>query len=196
MTLTCCYGIISRNEKLAVCFINRSIFWRWFFIVRVNNQIRASQVLLIDDDGNKLGIMPIDEALSHAEEKELDLVEVAPNANPPVCKVMNYGKYRYEQSKREKNAKKRQKAIKIKEIRIRPKIAEHDFQFTKKHIEKFMQEGSKVKVVVTFWGREISHVDIGQEKLERLISELNEICEVEQQPKMEGRNLVMILSPK
>ncbi|MGQ9610654.1 MAG: translation initiation factor IF-3 [bacterium] len=196
MTLTFCYGIISRNEKLVVCFINHSIFWRWSFIVRVNNQIRASQVLLIDDDGNKLGIMPIDEALSHAEEKELDLVEVAPSANPPVCKVMNYGKYRYEQSKREKNAKKRQKAIKIKEIRIRPKIAEHDFQFTKKHIEKFMQEGSKVKVVVAFWGREISHVDIGQEKLERLISELSEICEVEQQPKMEGRNLVMILSPK
>lgn len=140
--------------------------------------------------------MPVSKAISHAEGKGLDLVEVAPNANPTVCKVMDYGKYRYEQSKREKIAKKRQKQVKIKELRIRPKIAEHDFQFIKRHIEKFIEEGSKAKVIVAFWGREISHIEIGQEKLERMANELSELCEVEQPPKLEGRNMVMILSPK
>ena len=152
--------------------------------------------MLIDDDGNKLGVIPIQQALSSAEERELDLVEVAPNASPPVCKIMNYGKYRYEQSKRDKTAKKRQKSVKIKEIRIRPKIAEHDFQFTKRHIEKFIEEGAKTKVVISFWGREISHIDIGHNKLQRLAAELTEVCNIEQEPKMEGRNMVMILSPK
>jgi translation initiation factor IF-3 len=140
--------------------------------------------------------MPISAAISHAESKGLDLVEVAPNANPNVCKVMDYGKYRYEQSKREKLAKKRQKQVKIKELRIRPKIAEHDFQFIKRHIEKFIEEGSKAKVTVAFWGREISHIDIGQEKLDRLSKELADVCDVEQSPKLEGRNMVMILTPK
>ena len=136
------------------------------------------------------------EAIAHAESKGLDLVEVAPNASPPVCKILDYGKYRYEQSKREKTAKKRQKIVKIKEIRIRSKIAEHDYQFIKRHIEKFIEEGSKIKVTVAFWGREISHVEIGQEKLQRLANELSEISQLEQPPKLEGRNMVMILSPK
>jgi translation initiation factor IF-3 len=109
---------------------------------------------------------------------------------------MDYGKYRYEQSKRAKMAKKRQKSVKVKEIRMRPKIAEHDYQFTKRHIERFIENGAKTKVIVTFWGREITHIGIGKEKLQRLASELSEISEVEQQPKMEGRNMVMILSPK
>jgi len=169
---------------------------RWYSIVRVNQQIRVREILLIDEDGTKLGVMPTSEALSHAESKGLDLVEVAPNGSPPVCKVMDYGKYRYEQSKREKVAKKKQKQVKIKEIRIRPKIAEHDFQFIKRHIEKFLEEGSKAKVIVAFWGREISHIEIGQEKLDRLANELGEKCEIEQTPKLEGRNMVMILSPK
>jgi len=143
-----------------------------------------------------LGVMPISEAISHAEAKGLDLVEVAPNASPLVCKVMDYGKYRYEQSKREKIAKKRQKQVKLKELRIRPKIAEHDFQFIKRHIQKFIEDGSKTKVTVAFWGREISHIEIGREKLDRLANELNEVCELEQPPKLEGRNMVMILSPK
>jgi len=138
----------------------------------------------------------LSEAIAHAESKGLDLVEVAPNASPPVCKILDYGKYRYEQSKREKTAKKRQKIVKIKEIRIRPKIAEHDYQFTKRHIEKFLEEGSKTKVTVAFWGREISHIEIGQEKLQRLANELAEIAQLEQPPKLEGRNMVMILSPK
>ena len=151
---------------------------------------------MIDVDGNKLGIMPSQEALSIAADKDLDLVEVAPNASPPVCKIMDYGKYRYEQSKRAKVAKKHQKAVKVKEIRMRPKIAEHDYQFNKRHIEKFIENGAKIKVMVTFWGREITHIDIGRDKLQRMASELSEICELEQPPRMEGRNMVMILAPK
>ena len=153
-------------------------------------------MLLIDVDGNKLGVMSPEEALRYAEDGELDLVEVAPKADPPVCKIMDYGKYRYEQSKRAKTAKKRQKSVKVKEIRMRPKIAEHDYQFNKRHIEGFIQNGAKVKVMVTFWGREITHIEIGREKLQRMASELSEISEVEQPPKMEGRSMVMILSPK
>lgn len=153
-------------------------------------------MLVIDMDGAKLGLMSPEEGLNYAEERELDLVEVAPKANPPVCKIMDYGKYRYEQSKRAKAAKKRQKSVKIKEIRMRPKIAEHDYQFNKRHIEEFIGNGDKAKVIVTFWGREITHVDIGREKLQRLASELSDVSEVEQPPKMEGRNMVMILTPK
>jgi len=140
--------------------------------------------------------MSPEEALNIAEDRELDLVEVAPNANPPVCKIMDYGKYRYEQSKRAKTAKKHQKSVKVKEIRMRPKIAEHDYQFNKRHIERFIQNGDKVKVMVTFWGREITHIDIGREILQRMVTELNEITEVEQSPKMEGRSMVVILIPK
>lgn len=151
---------------------------------------------MIDADGEKLGAMSTEEALARAGDNEFDLVEVAPKANPPVCKIMDYGKYRYEQSKRAKTVKKRQKSVKIKEIRMSPKIAEHDYQFTKRHIERFIQSGAKTKVIVTFWGREITHIEIGREKLQRLISELSEISEVEQHPKMEGRNMVMIFMPK
>ena len=153
-------------------------------------------MLLIDADGEKLGVMPTEEALARAEDKGLDLVEVSPKAKPPVCKIMDYGKYKYEQRKRAKTAKKRQKSVKVKEIRMRPKIAEHDYQFNKRHIENFLQKGAKTKVIINFWGREITHIDIGRDKLQRLISELTEVCEVEQAPKMEGRTMVMILSPK
>lgn len=151
---------------------------------------------MIDANGDNLGSMPLEEALSRAADSGLDLVEVSPKSNPPVCKIMDYGKYRYEQSKRAKIAKKRQKSVKVKEIRMRPKIAEHDYQFIKRHIERFIENGAKTKVIVTFWGREITHIGIGREKLQRLASELSEVSEVEQQPKMEGRNMVMILSPK
>ena len=151
---------------------------------------------MIDADGDNLGSMPIEEALSRAADRGLDLVEVSPKSSPPVCKIMDYGKYRYEQSKRAKVAKKRQKSVKVKEIRMRPKIAEHDYQFIKRHIERFIENGAKTKVIVTFWGREITHIGIGREKLQRLASELDEVSDVEQPPKMEGRNMVMILSPK
>lgn len=153
-------------------------------------------MLLIDAEGNKLGEMPTEKALDYAINVNLDLVEVAPRANPPVCKIMDYGKYRYEQSKRAKIAKKHQKSVKVKEIRMRPKIAEHDYQFNKRHIEKFIESGAKIKVMVTFWGREITHIDIGRDKLQRLASELSEISELEQPPRMEGRSMVMILAPK
>jgi translation initiation factor IF-3 len=154
------------------------------------------EVLLIDGDGEKLGVMSTDSALTRAEEVDLDLVEVAPKASPPVCKIMDYGKYRYEQSKRAKTAKKRQKSVKVKEIKMRPKIAEHDYQFNKRHVEDFLKKGAKVKVMVTFWGREITHIDIGRDKLQRMSSDLTEVGEIEQAPKMEGRNMVMILTPK
>ena len=140
--------------------------------------------------------MPPEEALARAENDELDLVEVAPKADPPVCKIMDYSNYRYEQSKRAKTAKKKQKSVKVKEIKMRPKIAEHDYQFNKRHIEDFLEKGAKTKVMIIFWGREITHIDIGRAKLQRLASELSEVCEIEQAPKMEGRNMVMILSPK
>jgi translation initiation factor IF-3 len=153
-------------------------------------------VLLIDADGTKMGEMAIERALDQAANANLDLVEVAPGAKPPVCKIMDYGKYRYEQSKRAKIAKKHQKAVKVKEIRMRPKIAEHDYQFNKRHIEKFLDNGAKIKVMVTFWGREITHIDIGRDKLQRMASELSEVSELEQPPRMEGRNMVMILAPK
>jgi len=143
-----------------------------------------------------MGEMALERALDQAASENLDLVEVAPGAKPPVCKIMDYGKYRYEQSKRAKVAKKHQKAVKVKEIRMRPKIAEHDYQFNKRHIEKFIENGAKIKVMVTFWGREITHIDIGRDKLQRMASELSEICELEQPPRMEGRNMVMILAPK
>ncbi len=162
----------------------------------MNQSIRSKEVLVIDGEGNKLGIMTPEQGIAQAVLRGLDLVEVAPKASPPVCKIMDYGKYRYEQSKREKLAKKRQKSVKVKEVRLRPKIAEHDFQFTKRHIEKFIETGSKTKVIMTFWGREITHIDIGQEILQRMAKDLTEIAEVEQPPKMEGRNMVMILSPK
>jgi len=143
-----------------------------------------------------MGEMAIERALDQAASANLDLVEVAPRAKPPVCKIMDYGKYRYEQSKRAKVAKKHQKAVKVKEIRMRPKIAEHDYQFNKRHIEKFLDNGAKIKVMVTFWGREITHIDIGRDKLQRMASELSEVSELEQPPRMEGRNMVMILAPK
>lgn len=170
--------------------------WGWYSIVRVNQLIRSREILVIDDDGNNLGVMTPEQAIAHAEQRALDLVEVAPKANPPVCKIMDYGKYRYEQSKRAKVAKKRQKSVKVKEIRLKPKIAEHDYQFTKRHIERFIQTGAKTKVLVTFRGREITHIDIGRDILQRMATELSEISEVEQQPKMEGRSMVMILTPK
>ena len=143
-----------------------------------------------------MGEMAIERALDQAASANLDLVEVAPRAKPPVCKIMDYGKYRYEQSKRAKVAKKHQKAVKVKEIRMRPKIAEHDYQFNKRHIERFLENGAKIKVMVTFWGREITHIDIGRDKLQRMASELSEVSELEQPPRMEGRNMVMILAPK
>jgi translation initiation factor IF-3 len=151
---------------------------------------------LIDEDGKQLGIVSIREARRIAEEKELDLVNVAPTAKPPVCRIMDYGKYKYEQSKREKEARKNQKMINIKEVRMTPNIEEHDFQTKLRAVIRFLEEGDKVKATVRFRGREITHTNIGQSVLEKLAREVQDLCVIERAPKLEGRSMVMILSPK
>ncbi len=151
---------------------------------------------VIDDDGSQLGIMPPTQALMIAEEKGLDLVEIAATATPPVCRIMNSGKYFYQQAKRESEARKHQKHIQVKEVKFRPKIDEHDFQFKKRNAERFLLDGNKVKSTVIFRGREAVHADIGRRILMRLASELTEAANVEVAPRQEGMTMVQILSPK
>lgn len=151
---------------------------------------------MIDEDGSQLGVMKTGEALGLAEERVLDLVEVAPTAQPPVCRIMDIGKYRYEQRKRAQEAKKNQKIIQVKEVKFRPKIDEHDFQFKKKHIVRFMKDENKVKATVMFRGREVTHAEIGEQILRRLMEELEGIADVERAPKLEGHMMTMILNPK
>lgn len=162
----------------------------------INENIRAREVRLIDSNGEQLGIVPLKEALRIAEERNLDLVNVAPQAKPPVCRIMDYGKYRYEQSKREKEARKNQKIITIKEVRLSPTIEEHDLQTKLKSVVKFLQQGDKVKVSVRFRGRQITHTDIGRRVLERIIADVADLAVVEKKPNMEGRNMMIILAPK
>lgn len=151
---------------------------------------------MVKDDGTQLGIMPLKEALKLAEELELDLVEIAPTAKPPVCKIMDFGKYRYQQSKKEKEAKKKQKVINVKEIKIRPSIEEHDFQVKLKNVIRFLEDGDKVKVTVMFRGRELAHPEIAYELLNKMSQEVGSIAVVERPAKLEGRNMIMILAPK
>lgn len=164
--------------------------------LQVNEQIRAREVRLIDVDGTQLGIVSLREALRIAGEKNLDLVNVAPTAKPPVCRIMDYGKYKYEQSKREKEARKNQKIVSIKEIRLTPNIEEHDFQTKLRSVIRFLEQGDKVKATVRFRGREITHAQIGQNVLERMAKEVQDLCVIERPPKLEGRNMIMILAPK
>lgn len=159
-------------------------------------QIRAPQVRVVGPDGEQLGILPIAEALEKSNQLNLDLVEVAPNADPPVCKIMDYGKFRYQQQKRAHEAKQKQTVIHVKEIRIRPKIDEHDYQFKLQHVKRFLNDGNKAKISVGFRGREIVHKDIGRKLLERFIEDTREIGEIESMPKMEGRNMTVILVAK
>ncbi|MFQ6040598.1 MAG: translation initiation factor IF-3 [Candidatus Poribacteria bacterium] len=166
-------------------------------ISRVNRQIRAREILVIDEEGTKIGVMSPYEGMKLAQEKQLDLVEVAPNARPPVCRIMDYGKYMYEQSKRAKSARKHQKVIKIKEVKFKPDTAEHDYQFKFRHAKKFLESGDKVKATVIFKGREIVHSHLGRQMLERLAKDLSEISNVEQMAKMAtNRSMTMILAPK
>ena len=170
-----------------------------FFIKQelpINRQIRAKEVQLIGENGEKLGIISFNEALEKAEEKKLDLVLVAPNSTPVVCKIMNYGKYKFEQSKKEKEAKKKQKALEVKEIRITPNIEEHDFGFKSKNARKFLQEGNKVKITVRFRGREVNNSKAGEVVLNKFIENLEDISIVEKKPKLEGRNMFTILAKK
>ena len=162
----------------------------------INRQIKAREVQLIEDNGSKTGVISIEKAISIAEEKSLDLVLVAPNAVPPVCKIMNYGKYRFEQSKKEKEAKKKQKVLELKEIRVTPNIEEHDFSFKCKNARKFLEDGNKVKLTVRFRGREINNSKAGEAVLKQFIEELEEISVVEKAPKLEGRNMFTILAKK
>jgi translation initiation factor IF-3 len=162
----------------------------------VNWEIRAPEVRVIDADGKQAGILAVKEAIRLAEEQGLDLVEVAPGASPPVCRVMNYGKYKYQQNKRSQEAKKHQTVIHVKEVKVRPRTEEHDYQFKLRHILRFIEEGNKVKVSLLFRGREIAHPEFGREMLTRIQEEVKEKATVEQAPRMEGRIMVMILSPK
>ncbi len=162
----------------------------------INGQIRAKEVQLIGDQGEKVGVIPLREALEKAEEKNLDLVLVAPNANPPVCKIMNYGKYKFEQAKKEKEAKKKQKVLEIKELRVTPNIEEHDFGFKSKNARKFLEDGNKVKITVRFRGREVNNSKAGEVVLEKFIDVLSDISVVEKKPKLEGRNMFIILAKK
>jgi translation initiation factor IF-3 len=143
-----------------------------------------------------LGIVPLEEALARAAEEKLDLVEVAPKASPPVCRIMDYGKYKYMQAKKLQEAKKKQTTIQIKEVKIRPKTEEHDYQFKLRHIKRFLSEKNKAKVTIMFRGREIAHSELGLKVLERIIADIEEEGTVEQSPRLEGRNMVMILAPR
>ncbi|RXT04760.1 translation initiation factor IF-3 [Ammoniphilus sp. CFH 90114] len=162
----------------------------------INEAIRAREVRVVGANGEQVGIIPLREALQMAQEANLDLVAVAPTAKPPVCRVMDYGKFRYEQSKKDKEARKNQKVISIKEVRLSPTIEEHDFQTKLRHVQKFLEQGDKVKLSIRFRGRAITHSEIGKNVLEKLAEQVKELCIVERSPKMEGRSMLMILAPK
>lgn len=162
----------------------------------INGQIRAKEVQLISDNGEKLGMLPIARALEIAEEKKLDLVLVSPNSQVPVCKIMNYGKYKFEQAKKEKEAKKKQKIQETKELRITPNIEEHDFGFKAKNARKFLEDGNKVKITVRFRGRELNNVKMGENVLNDFAKELEDVAVVEKAPKLEGKNMFIILAKK
>jgi len=162
---------------------------------RVNWMIRVPEVRVINSDGEQLGIMTTEDALRAAQEQELDLVEVSPTARPPVCRITDYGRFKYEQSKREKQSKKKQHTAQVKEIKLRPKIEEHDFQFKKRHAEEFLEKHHKVKFTVIFRGRELDHRELGMRHLQRLIKELEHVGQVERAPMFEGRLMTMFMAP-
>lgn len=164
--------------------------------MRINEEIRAREVRVNAADGEQLGIMSLRDALELAEQRHLDLVEIAPKAKPPVCRIMDYGKYVYEQQKREKEAKKRQRVIDVKEVKLRIRIEEHDFDVKTKNAIRFLQGGDKVKVTIMFRGRELTHPELGEDLLNKMAEKLQEFAVVERKPKLEGRNMIMIVAPK
>jgi len=164
--------------------------------LRINEQIRVREIRLIDSEGEQKGIVPTIEALRMAREHELDLVEVAPTANPPVCKILDYGKYRFEQEKKLRDSKKSQKLLKLKEIRMQPKIGSGDLDFKSKHVQEFLNEGNKVKVTVRFRGRELAHTELGLVVLQEVLKRLGDEYSMEKPPAMEGRFMSMVLNPK
>jgi translation initiation factor IF-3 len=162
----------------------------------VNKQIRISPIRVIDADGNQIGVVPTDKALQMAQDEGLDLVEVAPLANPPVCRIMDYGKYKYEESQKAKKARKKQHIIHVKEIKLRPKIEAHDFDFKLRHARNFLTKNNKVKVTLMFRGREITHIDLARRVMERFAENLDEEGMIELPITKEGRNLVMVIAPR
>ena len=158
--------------------------------------IRVREVSVIGDDGEPLGIVPTEEAIRMAEDQDLDLVEVAPNSSPPVCRIMDYGKHKYKASKKAHEAKKNQKVVHVKEVKFRPNTDQHDYDFKMKHVQRFLENGDKAKVVIFFKGREIVHREFGQKVLERIAEQTEDIAVIEQSAKQEGRTLVMVLAPK
>ena len=164
--------------------------------MRINNRIRVREVRVIGENGEQLGVMQTLDALKRAEEAGLDLVEVAPTVTPPVCRIIDYSKYKYEQEKREKEARKKQRIVHIKEIRMGPKIGEHDYQFKLRFLEDFLKRGDKVKVTMMFRGREMAHIDLGRKVLDRLASDISAVGEVEASPRLEGRIFSMTIKAK
>jgi translation initiation factor IF-3 len=163
--------------------------------VRVNEQIRISPIRLIADDGEQIGIVSIDDARDRATERGMDLVEVAPEARPPVVKMMDYGKYKYEAARAEREARKKQHRIQVKEVKFRPGIEDHDYDFKLRHARRFLDEGNKVKLTMMFRGRQVTHPELGLEVLSRATEDLQDLAKVEQQPNFEGRIMSMVLAP-
>jgi translation initiation factor IF-3 len=163
---------------------------------RVNDAINVPQVRLIDADGEQVGVVHIREALEMAEEAGLDLVEVSPNADPPVCKILDFGKYKYESQKKKAEARKKQKVVEVKEVKLRPNIDENDYQVKMRNVKRFLEAGDKVKCTLRFRGREMAHQDLGMKVLMRVREEFDEVAKVEQYPKMEGRQMVMVMAPR
>ncbi|NLD81857.1 MAG: translation initiation factor IF-3 [Smithella sp.] len=164
--------------------------------LKINRDISSATVRVINDEGQPLGVISLEEALDHAEKAGLDLVEVSANANPPVCKIMDYGKYRYKQSKKLQDARKSQTVIHVKEIRLRPKTEAHDLQTKIKHIKKFLEQQDKVKISMMFRGREIAFTEIGRRLMDQIKAALADECVMDQEPRLEGRNMIMIVAPK
>jgi translation initiation factor IF-3 len=164
-------------------------------LTRINERIRVPEVRLVGEDGKQIGVVKTDEALAYAQQRDLDLVEVAPDARPPVCRVLDYSKYKYEQAQKQKAARKHQQQITIREIKFRPKIAQKDYDTKKGHVERFLRHKDKVKITIMFRGREVTHPERGTALLDRLAEELSELAVIEQSPLQDGRNMTMMLAP-
>jgi translation initiation factor IF-3 len=162
---------------------------------RINERIRVPEVRLIDENGDQVGVIPTEQALEQARERDLDLFEVSPTSKPPVCRILDYSKYKYEQEQKSKAARKHQQQVNVREIKLRPKIAQHDYETKRGHVERFLKQHDKVKVTIMFRGREQSHPERGRMLLDRLLQDISELATVEQEPLQEGRNMTMLLAP-
>lgn len=194
------FVLLRADYSVRFCFMLLNAFWRCLTIskqeLQINEEIRDKELRVINSDGTQLGIMALNNALSMAAEQNLDLVKIAPQAKPPVCKIMDYGKYRFEQAKREKEARKNQKVIDIKEVRLSLNIDTHDFNTKLNHTKKFIASGNKVKVSIRFRGREMGHPEIGTEIMKRFAESCEDVANVEKPAKLEGRSMIMFLAPK